>query len=44
MAFSDDPVQHVLALILPSLTIGLNFMGVVARMTRASLTDVMGRD
>ena len=44
VAFSDDPVQHVLALILPSLTIGLNFMGVVARMTRASLSDVMGRD
>lgn len=42
--FSDDPLQHCLALILPSLTIGLNFMGVVARMTRASLTDVMGRD
>ena len=44
VAFSDDPVQHVLALVLPSLTIGLNFMGVVARMTRASLSDVMGRD
>ena len=44
VAFSDDPVQHVLALLLPSLTIGLNFMGVVARMTRASLSDVMGRD
>lgn len=44
VAFSDDPVQHVLSLILPSLTIGLNFMGVVARMTRASLSDVMGRD
>ena len=44
VAFSDDPVQHVLALILPSLTIGLNFMGVVARMTRASLSDVMSRD
>ncbi|WP_241144265.1 ABC transporter permease [Achromobacter xylosoxidans] len=42
--FSDDPLQHCLALILPSLTIGLNFMGVVARMTRASLADVMGRD
>ena len=26
------------------MTIGLNFMGVVARMTRASLTDVMGKD
>lgn len=42
--FSDDPLQHCLALILPSLTIGVNFMGVVARMTRASLADVMGRD
>lgn len=42
--FADDPLQHCLALILPALTIGLNFMGVVARMTRASLADVMGRD
>jgi len=42
--FADDPVQHCLSLILPSLTIGLNFMGVIARMTRASLADVMGRD
>jgi len=42
--FADDPVQHCLALILPALTIGLNFMGVIARMTRASLADVMGKD
>lgn len=42
--FTDDPVQHCLSLILPALTIGLNFMGVIARMTRASLADVMGRD
>lgn len=44
VSFADDPVQHLLSLILPSLTIGLNFMGVVARMTRASLSDVMSRD
>ncbi|OAE62289.1 glutathione ABC transporter permease GsiC [Achromobacter xylosoxidans] len=42
--FADDPIQHCLSLILPALTIGLNFMGVIARMTRASLADVMGRD
>ena len=44
VAFADDPLQHCLSLILPAMTIGLNFMGVVARMTRASLTDVMGKD
>src|SRR3546814_11553628 len=42
--FADDPVQHCLSLILPALTIGLNFMGVLARMPRASLGAVMGRD
>ncbi|CAB3883878.1 Glutathione transport system permease protein GsiC [Achromobacter insuavis] len=44
IAFHDDPLGHVLALILPAATIGLNFMGVVARMTRASLSDVMSKD
>lgn len=44
VSFSDDPLQHCLSLVLPALTIGLNFMGVVARMTRASLADVMGKD
>ena len=43
VAFADDPLQHCLSLILPAMTIGLNFMA-VARMTRASLTDVMGKD
>src|SRR3546814_12594255 len=42
--FADDPVQHCLSLILPALTIGLNFMGVIARMTRARLGAVLRRD
>lgn len=44
VAFSEDPMQHVLSMLLPAFTIGLNFMGVVARMTRASLSDVIGKD
>lgn len=44
VAFSDDPLLHLSCLVLPSLAIGLNFMGVVARVTRASLIDTMGRD
>lgn len=42
--FADDPVAHLMCLVLPALTVGLNFMGVVARMMRASLTDTMGKD
>jgi len=41
---ADDPVVHLSCLVLPSLAIGLNFMGVVARVTRASLIDTMGKD
>lgn len=44
VAFSQDPVAHLAALILPALTIGLNFMGVITRMTRASLADALGKD
>lgn len=41
---ADDPAQHLLCLLLPALTIGVNFMGVVARMMRASLIDTLSRD
>ncbi len=44
VAFKDDPVAHFSYLLLPALTIGINFMGVVTRMTRASLSDVLRRD
>ncbi len=44
VAFSEDPLLHLACLVLPSLAIGINFMGVVARMTRASLIDTMAKD
>lgn len=44
IAWTDDPFEHLRGLVLPALTIGLNFMGVVARMTRASLADLMNKD
>jgi peptide/nickel transport system permease protein len=40
----ENPVQHLRHAILPSLTIGTNFMGVVTRMTRASVMDVLVKD
>ncbi|MFA5487695.1 MAG: ABC transporter permease [Candidimonas sp.] len=42
--FTDDPALHLMCLALPALTVGLNFMGVVARMMRASLADTMSKD
>lgn len=39
-----DPMAHLSYALLPALTIGINFMGVVTRMTRASLSDVLRRD
>ncbi|CAD5292805.1 Glutathione ABC transporter permease [Bosea sp. 62] len=44
VAFAEDPLLHLSCLVLPSLAIGINFMGVVARMTRASLIDSMAKD
>lgn len=44
VAFAEDPLLHLSCLALPSLAIGINFMGVVARMTRASLIDSMAKD
>lgn len=44
VAFAEDPLLHLSCLLLPSLAIGINFMGVVARMTRASLIDSMAKD
>jgi len=37
----DDPVGHLLYAILPALTLGFGFLGVVIRMTRASLLEVL---
>lgn len=44
VAFAEDPLLHLSCLVLPALAIGINFMGVVARMTRASLIDSMAKD
>jgi len=44
VAFSEDPILHLSCLALPAFAIGFNFMGVVARMTRASLSDTLGKD
>jgi peptide/nickel transport system permease protein len=44
VALSDDPALHFACLALPALTIGIGFMGVIARMTRASLLDTMAKD
>jgi peptide/nickel transport system permease protein len=40
----ENPLQHLRHAILPSLTIGANFMGVVTRMTRASVLEVLSKD
>lgn len=44
VAFTDEPLRHLSFALMPALTIGINFLGVVTRMTRASLGDVLGRD
>ena len=44
VALAEDPLTHLSCLVLPSASVGLNFMGVVARMTRASLADTLGKD
>lgn len=44
IAFSEDPLQHLLFLCMPALAIGINFMGVVTRVSRASLCDILRRD
>ena len=42
--FTQDPVANLRNLILPSLTLGLGFAGVVQRITRASLAETLGKD
>ncbi|MCC7047029.1 MAG: ABC transporter permease [Alphaproteobacteria bacterium] len=42
--FAEDPITHIACLVLPATAIGINFMGVVARMTRASLSDTMTKE
>jgi peptide/nickel transport system permease protein len=39
----EDLGAHLLYAVLPAVTLGFGFLGVVIRMTRASLLDVLGR-
>lgn len=42
--FPDDPLGNLASALLPSLTLGLGFSGVVQRVTRASLIETLGKD
>lgn len=44
VAFAKAPLQHIAFAILPVCTIAIGFVGVVIRMTRASLMDVLTKD
>jgi peptide/nickel transport system permease protein len=44
VALSEDPLRHLEYLALPSLTLGIGFMGVVIRVTRSSMLDVLAKD
>jgi peptide/nickel transport system permease protein len=44
VSITEDPLLHFSCLVLPAFAIGIAFMGVVARMTRASLSDTMTKD
>jgi peptide/nickel transport system permease protein len=44
ITFSEDPLGHLRYLVLPSFTLGFGFMGVVIRVTRSSMLDVLGKD
>lgn len=42
--FDQDPLGWVASMTLPALALGITQIGVIARMTRASLLDVLGQD
>lgn len=44
VSLSEDPWLHLMCLVMPALAIGVNFMGVVSRVTRASLIDTIDKD
>jgi peptide/nickel transport system permease protein len=44
VTFAADPAKHLLLLSMPASCIGLGLAGMVIRMTRASVLDVMARD
>ncbi len=41
---SEDPVGWARSMVLPAFTLALTQMGVIARMTRSSMLDVLGQD
>ena len=42
--FGEDPAHHVKLLVMPSLALGLSMAGVVLRMTRSAILEVLGED
>lgn len=44
VAFSDDPVKHILRLALPAITLALGLAASIARMTRSSMLEVLNKE
>ncbi len=44
VSLSEDPVHHLQLLVMPSLALGLSMAGVVLRMTRSTILEVLGED
>lgn len=44
VSFSDDPGRHLRYLVLPAVTLGLNFAAVTTRMTRSAMLEVLRQD
>ena len=44
VSFSEDPLQHLKLLAMPSVALGLGMAGVVMRMTRSTMLEVLGED
>ncbi len=42
--FTEDPLHHVKLLVMPALALGLGMAGVVMRMTRSAMLEVLGED
>lgn len=44
VAFSEDPVQHLILLAMPAFSIGIGLAAMIARMTRTAMLEVMSKD
>lgn len=44
VSFFESPLQHIVLLSMPALSIGIGLSAMITRMTRASMLDVMSRD